>query len=532
MEGSKLHVVWFKRDLRIEDHRPLQAAARAGRVIPLYVVEPSLVTAPDFDRLHADFINASLLELDQALRQLGAPLRIIQAEVVEALDQLYTVIPFSHLWSHQETGTELTYARDRAVKRWVRARGITWVEHRQFGVTRGTLNRNGWQSRWEAFMAEPITPTPARLADGWPMSRAIPGFKTLCGADQPPAQQIKSVFDGLPIASRHPAVEYREPDLKGGRQAGLAYLNSFLAGRGRGYQAAMSSPVTAYASCSRLSPYLAWGCMSMREILQRVRSARQAIKSQPRGDGITASDLRSLDARLHWHCHFIQKLEFEPAIEGHCFNRVCEALRARHAYPERLEAWMRGQTGYPFIDACMRALQTRGWINFRMRAMLVSFAAYDLWIDWRDFRDWLACQFIDYEPGIHISQIQMQSGTTGINTLRMYNPIKQGYDQDPDAQFIAEWIPELQHLSKAERHTPWLSAAKPDVYPNPIVDHATAVKNARAAFRELRRNPEHQAEAQRVVRQHGSRKRATRRRAQPPKGLIELPLDGLNSSNT
>ena len=130
----------------------------------------------------------------------------------------------------------------------------------------------------------------------------------------------------------------------------------------------------------------------------------------------------------------MQKLEDEPAIEWRNFARVFNGLRPGDATPleglhrDHFEAWCEGRTGYPMVDACMRQLRATGWLNFRMRAMLVSFAAYHLGLHWREPGLFLARQFLDFEPGIHWSQMQMQSGTTGINTLRIYSPAKQARD--------------------------------------------------------------------------------------------------------
>jgi deoxyribodipyrimidine photo-lyase len=336
-----------------------------------------------------------------------------------------------------------------------------------------------------------------------PEFAAVPGLRP---CDIPTSGQI-----GLKASPR-------EVDLKGGEREARRVLQQFVNGRGQRYHKEMSSPNTAFESCSRLSPYLAWGCLSMREVVQTVREAA--------GETMPKVAARAFLSRCHWHCHFMQKLESEPEIEFRAFNRACDDLRPREPDIERLTAWQEGRTGYPFIDACVRALRARGWINFRMRAMLVSFASYHLWLDWRHFKDWLACQFIDYEPGIHISQVQMQSGLTGINTLRIYNPIKQGQDHDPDGRFIRQWVPELKGVAFEDIHEPWKMPELIQLesncrigidYPRPIVDHKEAVREARSAFSALRKRDDYWEASREVMKRHGSRKsRESRNRPRRP----------------
>ena len=183
----------------------------------------------------------------------------------------------------------------------------------------------------------------------------------------------------------------------------------------------------------------------------------------------------------------MQKLEDEPSIEFRNFARVCDGLRENDFNDATFTAWCEGRTGYPMVDACMRSLVATGWLNFRMRAMLVSFASYHLWLHWRQTGLFLARQFLDYEPGIHWSQMQMQSGTTGINTLRMYSPTKQAQDQDPEGLFIRRWVPDLSKVPLPYLATPWkmdesvqrLAGCMIGVdYPQPIVDDKAAMKAA------------------------------------------------------
>ncbi len=259
----------------------------------------------------------------------------------------------------------------------------------------------------------------------------------------------------------------------------------------------------------------------MREIAQATWTRLETVKSLPgTGHGAWATALRTFLARLHWHCHFIQKLEDAPRHESRNVHSGYDGLRESAFDEGRFAAWAAGQSGFPFVDACMRCLSATGWINFRMRAMLMSFAAHHLWLHWREPGLHLARLFTDYEPGIHWNQIQMQSGTAGINTVRIYNPVKQSYDHDPGGRFIRRWMPELADVPSMLIHEPWrmssIEQAKTGCrlgidYPEPIIDHIASAKIARDRMYAVRRSLEFRREAQAIQERHGSRKSGLRR---------------------
>jgi deoxyribodipyrimidine photo-lyase len=312
---------------------------------------------------------------------------------------------------------------------------------------------------------------------------------------------------------------------KGGVREARATLDSFLSARGVDYARSISSPVTAEEGCSRLSVALSYGHLSMREVFHAVEARLRALASDRSEEARRWRwSLQSFEARLHWHCHFMQKLEDEPAIEFENFNRAMDGLREDDFDEARFQAWSRGETGYPMVDACMRALLATGWINFRMRAMLVSFASYDLWLHWRRTGLHLARHFLDFEAGIHWSQMQMQSGTTGINTLRIYSPTKQVEDHDPKGGFIRRWIPELAGIPDEYLAEPW--TMPPLVqrfsgcvigrnYPAPIVDHKQAVAEAKRRVSAFRNTQAAREAAAKVLKKHGSRKRPAARNTSP-----------------
>ncbi|GAB5520454.1 MAG: deoxyribodipyrimidine photo-lyase [Rhodothermales bacterium] len=448
------------------------------------------------------FIEQSLRELRRNLADLGQPLVVRQGEVVEVLERLRQAKGFT-LWAHEETGSGLTYARDIAVREWAETHNIPFVEIPQNGVVRRLKSRDAWNRHWEQRMRAPQAPVPDGLT---PLPNVDLG-------------EIPTL-DELPIPP-DPFEAIQRP----GEAAALECLDSFLHIRGAHYHYSMSSPVTAWTNCSRMSPHLVWGTIGMRQVVQATRERRQVVKALAPEQyaelpGSWRKALAAYEARLHWHCHFMQKLESEPRIEFESFVTAYDGLR--QTKPEFLERWALGQTGYPMVDASMRAVAKTGYLNFRMRAMLVSFASYDLWMDWRDFMHTLSRYWLDYEPGIHVSQIQMQSGTQGINTLRVYSPTKQAQDQDPDGVFIRRWVPELEDVPDSYIHQPSLMPAFVQQeagcmigkdYPLPIVDHKAAVAEAKAKVYAVRRLPETRAEAQQVMERHGSRRGPRRRRA-------------------
>jgi deoxyribodipyrimidine photo-lyase len=485
---SSRALVWFKRDLRLQDHAPLVAALAHADSSALFVIEPQWLQSPECDAQHIDFALTCLAELRADLAARGLPLLVRVGEMVTVLAQLHEEQHFTHLLSHEETGPGWSYSRDRQVAAWCKSSQVLWQEWPQTGVIRGLVSRAGWASRWQSRMDAPL------------QSLALARFQSTTAIDQPNLPSLRSL--GL--------LPHGKKLAEAGEYAAHQTLTSFLSERALGYRKALSSPLSAQDTCSRLSAHLAFGTVSMRTVHQATEAAKRQTP-----DRAIAYALTGFAGRLRWHCHFMQKLESEPVIEFENFARVCDGLRENEFNDSYFDAWCLGRTGYPMVDACMRSLMATGWLNFRMRAMLVSFASYHLWLHWRQTGLFLARQFLDFEPGIHWSQMQMQSGTTGINTLRMYSPTKQARDQDPQGIFIRQWVPELARVPLPYLAEPW----KMDIsvqrmaaclighdYPAPIVDDKIALQAAKDRMYGLRAQGDSRAEARAVQQRHGSRK--------------------------
>jgi deoxyribodipyrimidine photo-lyase len=427
---ERIHLVWLKRDLRLHDHAPLAEASRrclAGeRALAVYVRESDYWATDKASEDQWGFVAECLRDLEGRILALGGRVLIVEAPSAEmALGPLIDHYDVAELLAHQETGNAWTFERDRRVLRLCRERGVPVREFLQNGVLRGSKalrEKPEHQRFWRGWIASPqaVTPECWRDPETPPPDLPRPDLATVQGIRQP-----------------------------GGERLALGLLGSFLTDRclrHGGYRLEMGSPLHGHEVCSRLSPHLTWGSLSSKHAAQAA-IARSPVP--PRGGVLHRN---SFHRRLRWRDHFLQKFESLPWMEFRCINPARENLRGWDE--EFYDRWVTGMTGYPFVDACMRSLNATKWLNFRARAMLVSFASYALNLDWRRFAPHLARTFLDYEPGIHYSQLQMQSGTTLGSVPRIYNPVKQSVEKDPDGEFIRQWIPQLRDLAGPAIHHP------------------------------------------------------------------------------
>jgi deoxyribodipyrimidine photo-lyase len=393
------------------------------------------------------------------------------------LDDLNNTWHIKTLFSMQETGLNCTFNRDKKVKKWCDEQNTHWVEHINNGVFRGLTNRAHWRDYWTNYMMQPIKPFTASEKD-------FVAVKDKLLKEIPP-QPVK--LEGIQ---------------EGGTKKGIAYLESFLKTRHKKYQQTISKPEAARLHCGRVSPYLAWGNLSVRYVWQRAKQAKTL--------GASAFQINAFTSRLRWQAHFIQKFEMETQMEFKSVNKGYHVLE-KPLKTTFIDAWEQGKTGYPLVDACMRCVTETGYLNFRMRAMVVSFFTHHLWQPWQAGAQFLGRQFLDFEPGIHYPQFQMQAGETGINMVRIYNPTKNALEHDADGSFIRKWVPELAELPTAFCIEPWTMTEIEqkgydfilgEDYPIPIVNIKESYKFASTVLWQMRRKSSVRIESKRILAKH------------------------------
>lgn len=473
-----MNIVWPKKDLRLKDHLPLWQATQNGPTIAIFIFSPKVSFHYDFDWRHWRFIYQSLKDLEKQ----GLLIHSFYAEPEEVFSLLIRKFKNITVFSHQETGNGLTFEMDIRLRRFFKKEGIHWYEFPNNGVLRGLKMRKGWDAYWIKYVKKPIVPSPDL--------NKIQVFNEL-NREFPLPEKIKKELESGPSSFQ-----------VGGSTLAHSELEYFALEKIENYWGNISYPEKSRYHCSRLSPYLTYGNLSIRQIYQRMNKDRVAIKNK--------RSLNQYLARLKWHCHFIQKLEMSPELEFQNLNPAFNSIRFK-SDKELIKRWREGQTGYPLIDAAMRCVGQTGYLNFRLRSTVVSFLTHLMWQPWQKGSGHLARMFLDYEPGIHFAQFQMQAATTGINMIRIYNPIKQSKEKDPEGEFIKKWVPELGCVPTPFLHTPWeMTALEQSLYncilgthyPLPVVNFEASYKRAQEELWRIKKSDENKAYSKNLIVKH------------------------------
>jgi deoxyribodipyrimidine photo-lyase len=482
-ERESINVVWLKRDLRLQDNEAISNALKSSkRTLIFYAFEFMLLNDEHYSERHFNFIKESLKDLNAQLKTHNTKVLTVDCDIQSAFNLIQEFYKVDTIFSHVETGLLITYNRDKEFKRYCRNNIINWIENKNNGVERGLFNRNDWFESCENYMQadlEVFNPNTNQLLTITDIERLEKLF-TVTNLETP----LDSKFQ------------------KGGSTMGWKYANSFFNSRHQDYMFNISKPEASRSSCSRISPYIAWGNLSIRQVFKEAQKVKLNSKDK--------KHIGAFISRLRWQAHFIQKFEMEHIMEEASVNKGYHKLKKSisEAYQN---AWFKGETGFPLVDASMRSLIETGYVNFRMRAMLASFFTHILWQPWQAATTHLSQQFLDFEPGIHFPQLQMAAGETGINTLRIYNPTANSLKHDPDAVFIKKWVPELAELDTPFVHEPYLMTEMEQTlynfklgedYPNPIVDIKENRKRASDILWNMKKDPEVIRESLRILKRH------------------------------
>jgi deoxyribodipyrimidine photo-lyase len=462
---------WVRRDLRLFDNQALSAALAAARnVVPVFILDPALLSSPYSGTKRIAFLFAGLRALEDDLRRRGGQLIIRQGDPLQALSQLAAASGASAIFAEEDI-SPYARRRDGRVGQALPLQLTGGLSVHPFGAV---LKQDGqpytvytpYSKAWKALPrpgqadllpAPDSLPAPTGLA-----SLAIPGEPTLP--------------DGVPFKPGHiEAVRRLERFIDDGVHGVHGY------GRRRNRPDIDGT--------SGLSPYLRFGMLSLR---QAVVAADQAIKQAPDDAGRQGAETWLNE--LIWREFYLAILYHFPHVRQGSFRSQYDAIpwdNDDHAF----QAWRQGLTGYPIVDAAMRQLVESGWMHNRTRMIVASFLVKDLLIDWRWGERFFMQHLVDGDPAPNNGGWQWTAGTgtDAAPYFRIFNPILQSKKFDPDGRYIRRWLPELAGVPDKYIHEPW---RMPDEtqrqahcrigrdYPQPIVDHRVARERTLQAYKQ------------------------------------------------
>jgi len=444
-------VLWFRRDLRLTDHPALVGAAASGQpVVALFVSDPSLRRPSGGPRLA--FMSHCLRALDEST---GGNLVIREGDPAAVVADVASDAGAAAVYVSEDFGP-YGRRRDEAVEQALAAAGRRLV-------------RVG-----SPYAADPGT---VLKGDGGPFRVFTPFYRAwrATGWNRPsPAPHGLRWADGLRSDGLPPAPDVAAALPPAGEAAALTRLDSFLAGPATSYESRRDEP--AADATTRLSPYLKWGCIHPRQILDRLDRSKAHEKLR--------SELawREFYADVLWHRPDSARRSLQPAM-------AAMRLDTGPTADERFEAWTAGRTGFPLVDAGMRQLLGEAWMHNRVRLVAASFLVKDLHIDWTRGARWFLGHLVDGDlaSNNHGWQWTAGTGTDASPYFRIFNPTTQAKEHDPDGAYIRRWIPELAGVPAPTVFEPWrLPGGPPNGYPPPIVDHGEERVEALARYAEVR----------------------------------------------
>lgn len=479
MESATV-IHWFRRDLRLRDNLALSAAQKSGYpVLPVFVLEPSLYSSVRASIPRLAFLLEALRSLDQSLRKLGSRLYVIRGDARNVLPVLVQLQDAVGLYLNRDY-SPFALKRDIEVEAAVNS-PVYRFDDALLVFPGGILTESGspysvftpFKKKWLQVKKQSVESLPGNT--NWAV---LP-------------DSVYGVLDVLPVV---PSVE----DLFGVETISLPIaseieaqnrLENFLAGRvykyaeGRNLLAASSLDDT-YGSSSFLSPYLRFGMLSPRQVYWGARRAYASLGDGTVNRAPSQEGVESWVSELIWREFYMHILFHFPHVLKSSFRPKYDRLVWRHI-PDELEAWKSGMTGYPVVDAAMRQLRAMGWIPNRARMIVASFLTKDLLISWQEGERYFMDCLIDGDPAANNGGWQWSAGT-GTDAqpyFRIFNPIQQSKNFDPEGIYIRRWVPELRDIPLKHIHSPWEWSRGLKKYPQPMVDHGFARERALSAYK-------------------------------------------------
>ena len=453
---------WIRRDLRLVDNEALTAAInQAERVIPVFILDPVLLTGPTASTRRTAFLLDGLRALDDSLRARGSRLILRRGRPSEELSRLVTETGATAVFAEEDYSG---YARRRDA---IVAAALPLVFAGSTAIRPPGLVLKPDGSPYTVFT---------------PFSRAWQAVSSLGVSDlQPVPDRLPDPghVSGEPI----PDVPLASDLFPAGEAEAQRRLERFMAERSDEY--ADSRHRMDLDGTSRLSPYLRFGMLSPRAAAAAAQAAQLAAAETAKGPATWLSELIWRDFYIHILYHF-------PHVSRESFRESLRDIPWRNDTAE-FAAWREGRTGYPVVDAAMRQLLETGWMHNRARMIVASFLVKDLLIDWRWGEQWFMNHLIDGDPAANNGGWQWTAGTgtDAAPYFRVFNPVTQGLKFDPNGDYVRHWVPELAAIPAPAIHEPWRlgpleqRAAGCVIgrdYPAPIVDHAMARERSLAAY--------------------------------------------------